>query len=66
MIVHGSEDDVIPVSNTDRWKELIPQAKVHIVNGADHNYNGLKFIGELVEATGSFLEPHSAKLRKTD
>lgn len=39
MIIHGSEDVMIPVRNAELLKQGIPHAELHILNGLGHGYN---------------------------
>ncbi|XP_021275517.1 uncharacterized protein LOC110410225 isoform X3 [Herrania umbratica] len=38
LIVHGSDEDIIPVEDALEFAKIIPNQKLHIVEGADHNY----------------------------
>ncbi|XP_022729438.1 uncharacterized protein LOC111284773 [Durio zibethinus] len=38
LTVHGSADKVIPVEDALEFAKIIPNHKLHIVEGADHNY----------------------------
>ncbi|KAJ0985533.1 hypothetical protein J5N97_003889 [Dioscorea zingiberensis] len=40
LTVHGSEDEVIPVKDAFEFSKLIPNHKLHIVDGANHCYTG--------------------------
>ncbi len=37
LLVHGSRDNVIPVSHTTRLQALVPRAAVMVIDGAGHN-----------------------------
>ncbi|HEY8173039.1 MAG TPA: alpha/beta hydrolase [Dehalococcoidia bacterium] len=39
MIIHGSEDLMIPVGNAHLIKERLPHAELHILDGMGHGYN---------------------------
>ena len=39
LTVHGSADEVIPVEDALEFAKLIPNHKLHIVEGANHNYS---------------------------
>lgn len=39
MIIHGSDDVVIPVGNARLLHEALPHAKLHILEGMGHGYN---------------------------
>ncbi|XP_068653319.1 putative uncharacterized protein YDL057W [Aristolochia californica] len=38
LTVHGSEDEIIPVSAALEFAKLIPNHKLHIIEGANHGY----------------------------
>lgn len=38
MTVHGSADDIIPVTDALEFAKIIPNHKLQIVEGADHVY----------------------------
>ncbi|XP_058073882.1 uncharacterized protein LOC131222731 isoform X2 [Magnolia sinica] len=39
LTVHGSEDEIIPVEDASEFAKLIPNHKLHILEGANHGYN---------------------------
>ncbi len=39
MIIHGSDDVMLPVENARMLKERIPHAELHILEGMGHGYN---------------------------
>lgn len=39
LIVHGSADEIVPVKDATEIAKLIPNHKLHIVEGADHGYS---------------------------
>ncbi|XP_020225925.1 uncharacterized protein LOC109807738 isoform X1 [Cajanus cajan] len=40
--VHGSSDAVIPVEDASEFAKIIPNHKLHIIEGADHSYTNHK------------------------
>ena len=38
LVLHGSEDRMIPVSNGSRLAEALPDARLQILEGAGHLY----------------------------
>ena len=38
LTVHGSDDEVIPVEDAMEFDKIIPNHKLHIVEGANHSY----------------------------
>lgn len=53
MTVHGSSDEVIPVEDAYEFSKIIPNHKLHIINGADHVYT--KHQAELAEVVTNFI-----------
>jgi pimeloyl-ACP methyl ester carboxylesterase len=39
MIIHGSDDVIIPAGNAHMMKERIPHAELHVLDGMGHGYN---------------------------
>ncbi|PRQ46856.1 putative feruloyl esterase [Rosa chinensis] len=39
LTVHGSDDDVIPVGDALEFAKIIPNHKLHVIQGADHYYS---------------------------
>ncbi|MGN1260962.1 MAG: alpha/beta hydrolase family protein [Alloprevotella sp.] len=46
VIIHGSKDIVVPVSNSEKAVKLYPDATLHIIEGASHGFNAAN-LGEL-------------------
>jgi alpha/beta superfamily hydrolase len=59
LTVHGSKDEVVTVENAQEFEKTIQNHKLWIIEGADHNYNGLKYMKELVEIIASFVDKNS-------
>lgn len=55
LIIHGDADKTVDVVNANRFAEMIPNNELHIVKGADHSFNGLRHIKELVARITSFV-----------
>lgn len=36
--MHGSDDEVIPVEDAYEFDKIIPNHKLHIIEGANHGY----------------------------
>lgn len=39
LTIHGSDDDVIPVGDALEFDKIIPNHKLHVIQGADHYYS---------------------------
>jgi len=55
LIVHGDADMTVNVSSATRFKESIPNSEIYIVKGADHSFNGLRHMQELVSIISAFV-----------
>lgn len=58
LTIHGSADKHVPVKNAFNFHEVVPNHSLHIIEGADHNFNGLKFMNDLVSVISSFVRKH--------
>jgi pimeloyl-ACP methyl ester carboxylesterase len=58
LTIHGDADKHVPVENAFKFHEVIPNHSLHIIKGADHNFNGLKFMDDLVSVISFFLRKH--------
>ena len=54
LTVHGSADETIPVEDALEFAKIIPNHKLHIVEGADHNYTSHQT--ELASVVLSYLK----------
>ncbi|XP_062091043.1 uncharacterized protein LOC133797224 isoform X2 [Humulus lupulus] len=54
LTVHGSEDEIIPVKDAHEFAKIIPDHKLHIVEGADHCYSAHE--GELTSIVLEFIK----------
>uniref|UniRef100_A0A1D1YI22 Serine aminopeptidase S33 domain-containing protein n=1 Tax=Anthurium amnicola TaxID=1678845 RepID=A0A1D1YI22_9ARAE len=53
MTIHGSLDEIIPVEDALEFAKLIPNHKLHIIDGANHSYT--KHQAELASVVLDFL-----------
>ncbi|MBO4290586.1 MAG: alpha/beta fold hydrolase [Lachnospiraceae bacterium] len=58
LIVHGGSDDVVPYSYVEKAAELYDHAKLIVVPGADHCFNG--HLEELAEAIRTYFNESHA------
>ena len=59
LTIHGSADTTVDIKNARKY-ECIPRHLLKIIEGGDHNFNGLKFVGEIVASIGEFIKKSSA------
>lgn len=48
LTIHGREDEVVPVQDAFRFDEEIANHSLHVINQANHNFNGIKYLDEMV------------------
>ena len=59
LTIHGDADQYVPVENAYKFDEVIPHHTLCIINGADHNFNGLRYMDDLVAAISSFVRTNA-------
>lgn len=55
LTIHGDSDSVVDVSNAYRFSKNIPKHELCIIEGADHNFNGLRHMDDLALTTSKFV-----------
>lgn len=60
LTIHGSADTTVDVENAKRYDESISKHTLQIIEGADHNFNGLKHINAIVGSVVGFVEENSS------
>ncbi len=56
LIVHGDQDEEVPVAQSIKTSKLIPNCKLVIVEGAKHSYQEGRHENEMLEAITGFIE----------
>lgn len=59
LIVHGSEDEEVPLEQSIKTSKLIPNCKLVIVKGAMHSYQEGKHEDEMLDAITEFIATHA-------
>lgn len=54
LTVHGDADTAIPVGNAFEFAKILPNHKLHIVEGADHVYTD--HLAELASTVANFMK----------
>lgn len=54
LTVHGSADQIISVEDASEFAKIIPNHKLHIIEGADHSYTNHQ--DELASVTVNFIK----------
>ena len=55
LTIHGDNDAAVPVENGYKFDEVISNHTLKILAGADHNFNGLRFMDDLVSSISAFV-----------
>ena len=53
--VHGSHDATIPVEDARSFAKNIPDSRLVIIEGADHNYTNKEHAAQLVQLISDFF-----------
>lgn len=60
-IIHGAADNVVPLSNSQKIVEMLPNAKLFPINGAGHSYENLVQKNQILDATIDFFKNNKFK-----
>lgn len=55
LILHGTDDATVPVSDAREYSQVLKNARLHILQGADHTFNSFAWESELLNTTHDFL-----------
>lgn len=55
LTIHGKKDAIVPIDNAHKYDKEIRNHALHIINGADHNFNGVKYHDEMVDVISTFI-----------
>jgi len=56
LTIHGDADVTVPVQDAHKFEKAILNHTVLIFKGAGHNFNGLRFMVDLVPAISTFMQ----------
>jgi fermentation-respiration switch protein FrsA (DUF1100 family) len=56
LTIHGDKDTTVPLENVQLFDDLILNHTKKIISGADHNFNGLRHLNEIVSTICDFLQ----------
>ncbi|KAF5467982.1 hypothetical protein F2P56_012180 [Juglans regia] len=63
LTIHGSKDKIVPVEDAVEFAKFIPNHKLHIIQGADHEYTSHQ--DELAAVVLDFIREHFHRDRDT-
>ncbi|KAL7508013.1 hypothetical protein ACHAXN_005793 [Cyclotella atomus] len=57
LTIHGSKDEMVSVDNAYKFDRELASGNhiLHIIEGAGHNFNGIKYHSSMVDAISSFV-----------
>jgi fermentation-respiration switch protein FrsA (DUF1100 family) len=55
LVIHGSQDENVPVANGEAAANATPQGKLFLVEGADHTYSSSPWESALIDKTVEWL-----------
>ena len=55
LVVHGDNDEMVPLSQSEKLVSLMPQAQLHIVKEADHRFSTESHQKEMIDAIVTFF-----------
>ncbi len=55
LILHGDKDDIVPLSYSQKTKEIYPNARLSVYNGARHVFPRKKDVTRAVEDVAAFI-----------
>jgi uncharacterized protein len=64
LTLHGSMDERVEVSNAIEFAKNIRNHELFIVEGADHNYNGLLHMPIMVATIAEFVDKHMISVQR--
>lgn len=64
LVIHGTADENIPFSNTEKIVSMLPNAKLIPIEGADHSYKDKEHEEAVIKASMEFLTADPGTLLK--
>ena len=56
LTIHGSKDEMVPISSAYKFDDAIANHTLHVIDGANHNFNGVKYHDLMVNVISSFVD----------
>ena len=56
LIVHGTDDDTVPVKNGELYAQHLPDSQLELIEGADHVFSRPEHRQALIDKVTAFLE----------
>ena len=55
LTIHGSDDKTISVENAEEFSKWLPDNMLHVIKGADHNFQRQEHTDELINTAVKFI-----------
>lgn len=55
LIVHGENDETVPIETSEKISKIIPNCRLQIIKGADHEYTTGNTFNEMIDAFAEFI-----------
>jgi hypothetical protein len=62
LTIHGDADVTVPVQDAYKFEKAIRNHTLKILKGASHNFNGLRFMDDLVDTITTFISSFTKDL----
>jgi len=59
LIVHGDQDDSVPVEQSKKTASLMENCRLEVIKGADHGYSNEKHFNEMLDLISRFIVENS-------
>lgn len=56
LIIHGNEDEVVPIESSKKAVQELPNSNLKVIEGLDHSYDN--FLDEISESAAKWFEKH--------
>lgn len=60
LIVHGSDDEIVPLSQSERLSKLIPDCRLEVIQAADHRYTNPEHFNRMLTLVSEFFDANSS------
>jgi len=55
LIVHGDEDETVPIEQSKRTANLIENCRLEIIEGGDHTYSNSEHFEKMLDLISDFI-----------
>jgi len=55
LTIYGGKDTIVPKDSAVKYVEMPPKNEQHVIEGANHDFNGVKYMKELTDIISEFI-----------